>query len=160
MVQLGDAAHAFPPTSGNGGTQAIEDAVSLATCLAIAGSSMNIPTATRVHQIVRFERGSCLQAFGVVNREKAQGKAMDKSSKALGTTPTNKHAQVGRWILQHDPAQYAMENYDKAESHLVHGTSFKNTNIPPGMDYVKWTIDTLPKAHAEGQPTVLDGDWL
>ena len=36
MVQVGDAAHAFLPTSVNGGTQAFEDAVSLPCCLRIA----------------------------------------------------------------------------------------------------------------------------
>jgi 2-polyprenyl-6-methoxyphenol hydroxylase-like FAD-dependent oxidoreductase len=57
-------------SSGNGGTQALEDAVSLATCLSIAGSKEKIPDATRVHNLLRFERVSYLQAFGVMNRQK------------------------------------------------------------------------------------------
>ena len=37
LIQLGDSAHTFLPSSGNGGTQALEDAVSLAACLRMAG---------------------------------------------------------------------------------------------------------------------------
>lgn len=33
VIQLGDSAHTFLPSSGNGGTQAVEDAISLTTCL-------------------------------------------------------------------------------------------------------------------------------
>lgn len=56
VIQLGDAAHAFLPNSGNGGTQAMEDAISLATCIAMAGDSQSIPIAMRVHNLLRFER--------------------------------------------------------------------------------------------------------
>lgn len=52
VVQLGDAAHTFVPSSGNGATQAIEDAMSLASCLEIGGKS-NIPMALRVHNLLR-----------------------------------------------------------------------------------------------------------
>lgn len=52
VVQLGDAAHTFHPSSGNGGTQAMEDAVSLAACMSIAGKE-NLGWATRVHNLLR-----------------------------------------------------------------------------------------------------------
>ena len=39
IVQLGDAAHTYLPSSGNGATQAMEDAVCLAACLQLAGKS-------------------------------------------------------------------------------------------------------------------------
>ncbi|KAG9666976.1 hypothetical protein KCU99_g9297, partial [Aureobasidium melanogenum] len=159
VVQLGDAAHAFLPNSGNGGTQAMEDAISLATCIAIAGDGEGVPISTRVHNLLRFERVSCLQAFGIVNREKAQGKALDGGKQVSKTGSKGKHAQVGRWILRHDPEQYAMDNYRKAAMHLEHGAPFKNTNVPPGMVYIPWTINNLLEVHAKGEPTVLDGDW-
>lgn len=159
VIQLGDAAHAFLPNSGNGGTQAMEDAISLATCVAIAGDSQTIPIATGIHNLLRFERVSCLQAFGVVKREKAQGKSSDRGEQGSKVADKGNHAQVGRWILRHDPAQYALDNYRKAAMHLDNGTPFKNTNIPPRMVYVPWTIDSLIESHAKGEPTVLDGDW-
>ena len=39
VIQIGDAAHAFLPASGNGASQAIEDAVSLASCLQLGGKA-------------------------------------------------------------------------------------------------------------------------
>lgn len=51
VVQIGDAAHSFLPASSNGATQAIEDAISIASCLQIGGKE-NIPTSVRAH--VRF----------------------------------------------------------------------------------------------------------
>ena len=53
MVQLGDAAHTFIPSSGNGATQAIEDALSLATCLRLGGKD-HVPTAVKVHVKLRY----------------------------------------------------------------------------------------------------------
>jgi len=52
VIQLGDAAHTFHPSSGNGGTQAVEDAISLAKCLSIAGKD-NLQWATRVSNLLR-----------------------------------------------------------------------------------------------------------
>jgi 2-polyprenyl-6-methoxyphenol hydroxylase-like FAD-dependent oxidoreductase len=51
VVQIGDSAHSFLPASGNGATQAIEDAISLATCLKKGGKG-NIEQAVRAH--IRF----------------------------------------------------------------------------------------------------------
>lgn len=52
VVQLGDAAHAFLPTSGNGGVQAMEDAISVAECLRLGGKEL-ISWATQVHNTLR-----------------------------------------------------------------------------------------------------------
>jgi 2-polyprenyl-6-methoxyphenol hydroxylase-like FAD-dependent oxidoreductase len=52
LVQIGDAAHTFLPSSANGATQGIEDAVSLAACLHVAGKG-NIPMAVKVHNLLR-----------------------------------------------------------------------------------------------------------
>jgi len=51
VVQVGDSAHSYLPASGNGATQAIEDAISIASCLQIGGKE-NIPQSVRAH--VRF----------------------------------------------------------------------------------------------------------
>ena len=153
VVQLGDAAHTFLPSAGNGANQAIEDAVSLAECIALAGDRQKIPEATRVHNLLRFERVSCLQAFGVVNHNRNATPAADKSA------AKKNQVHIGKWMLEHDPEQYAIENYQSALAHLQTGAAFKNTNIPPGVVYTPWTIDGLLEAQAKGEPTVLDGDW-
>lgn len=52
VVQIGDAAHPFLPTSASGGTMAMEDAFSLVTCLQVAGKD-DIALATKVHNHLR-----------------------------------------------------------------------------------------------------------
>lgn len=52
VIQLGDSAHSFLPTSGNGATQAMEDGQSLATCLRLGGKK-NIPLSTKAHVKLR-----------------------------------------------------------------------------------------------------------
>jgi 2-polyprenyl-6-methoxyphenol hydroxylase-like FAD-dependent oxidoreductase len=52
VVQLGDSAHTFVPSSGNGATQAIEDAICLATCLQLRGKS-NLPLVVKVYNKLR-----------------------------------------------------------------------------------------------------------
>jgi hypothetical protein len=106
-----------------------------------------------VHNLLRFERVSCLQAFGVVNRSKHSSGAKN------GTDPKKNMVHVGRWMLEHDPNQYAKENYAAALDHLRSGTPFRNTNIPPGLQYKTWTIDSLLDAQGRGETTILDGDW-
>lgn len=53
-VQLGDIAHLFLLTSANGATQAMEDAVSLATCLRVGEGPDGILNAIRVHNKLRY----------------------------------------------------------------------------------------------------------
>lgn len=52
VVQIGDSAHSFLPSSGNGATQAFEDAVSLASCLQVGGKK-NVQQAVEVHTKLR-----------------------------------------------------------------------------------------------------------
>lgn len=151
VVQIGDAAHTFIPSSGNGGTQAIEDAVSLASCLAVAGKA-DVPNATRVHNLLRFERVSFIQAMGVANRDRHNtNKAKHKQNKAF---------QWGTWLVDHDPEKYVYENFQAALSNIVDGKDFSNTNTPPGVKYMPWTMDTLAEALENGDSSILDGDWI
>lgn len=53
VIQIGDSAHSFLPASGNGATQAIEDAVSIASCLQIGGKE-RIADSVRAHLRFRY----------------------------------------------------------------------------------------------------------
>jgi len=55
VIQIGDAAHSFLPASGNGATQAIEDAVSIASCLHLCGGKDNVPEAVEAHIRFRYD---------------------------------------------------------------------------------------------------------
>jgi 2-polyprenyl-6-methoxyphenol hydroxylase-like FAD-dependent oxidoreductase len=48
VVQIGGAAHSFLSAFGNGASQEIEDAVSLASCLQIGGKA-KIPVSVKAH---------------------------------------------------------------------------------------------------------------
>lgn len=52
ILQIGDSAHSFLPTSANGATQAMEDGISIAACLKLAGRN-NVALATRIHTKLR-----------------------------------------------------------------------------------------------------------
>lgn len=157
VVQLGDAAHTFLPSSGNGATQAIEDAISLAACVGIAKKKKkNIPDATRVHNLLRFERVAFLQAMGV-----ARSKTRIQAEGSMGENRVKEPPMPGSWLWEHDAETYAEEKFEEARLHLEDDATrpFHNTNRPRDVEYIPWTIDGLVQALEEGKPTVLDGDW-
>jgi hypothetical protein len=123
------------------------------------GSKDRIPEAIRVHNLLRFERVSCLQAFGVKNMETFSGKDKADAPDQAQKPQQPRVPHIGRWIIEHDPEQYVIENYELARKHLFEGAKFRNTNTPPGLEYKPWTIDGLLEAQRRGEPTVLDGDW-
>ena len=53
ILQLGDAAHPFIPTSGSGAAMAMEDGYSIAACLQLAGRPDKVPLAVQVHNKLR-----------------------------------------------------------------------------------------------------------
>lgn len=63
MMILGDAAHPFLPTSGQGASQAIEDAATIAICLELAGKD-EVPLALRVCEKLRYVGWSIYVANG------------------------------------------------------------------------------------------------
>lgn len=135
VVQLGDSAHSFLPTSGNGATQAMEDALSLARCLRIAGKA-RVDVATSVHTKLRIERVSLLQKSGFRTRAHAHHIDLDAVEANPGVLDFRHH----EWARGHDPVDYAERNYEAAERHVLDGAPFENTNTPPGEKYEPWTI--------------------
>ncbi|KAI8946936.1 FAD/NAD(P)-binding domain-containing protein [Xylaria longipes] len=137
VVQLGDSAHSFLPTSGNGASQACEDALSLATCLRIAQKG-NERVATRVHNKLRFERVSTIQKFGVLTRSSMHNIDLELAKEEPETL--RNMLVMPEWIWGHDPVQYALDNYEQVEQHILKGTPFHNTNLPQGYTYEPWTV--------------------
>ena len=140
----------------------LSKSISLAACLSLTkGDKTEIPTATRVHNLLRFERVSLLQAMGVANREARSGKKVPTADGAPAGKATLMHKMAGPWIVEHDPEAYAMEQYADAAECVRTGqeNEWKNTNYPSGVKYVPWTIDSLVEAMDKGEPTFLDADW-
>ncbi|KAH8695869.1 hypothetical protein GQ44DRAFT_719166 [Phaeosphaeriaceae sp. PMI808] len=154
VIQIGDAAHAFLPSSASGGSMAMEDAFSLAACLQISGKQ-DISLATQVHNKLRFERVSCAQKMGFKNHEKYHKTNWD----VVEQNPEIIRKSTGQWLLHHDPVQYAYDNFQACAAHLLGGTLFKNSNFVPGHTFKEWTAAELLEAPENGKAVVDDGDW-
>ena len=161
IVQIGDAAHAFLPTSVNGGTQALEDAISLPVCLRLAVEKDEdgvaaMPMGARVHNKLRLDRVSCLQKYGVQRRN-----AFRNVDWEAAKTDTRKVAfGPPKWQTEHDPAVYAEEQFDSCKESLLTGVQFGNTNVAPGYVHQPWRVDEIVDSLDSQQATVGDAlDW-
>ncbi|QGA13961.1 hypothetical protein EYB26_001613 [Talaromyces marneffei] len=157
VVQVGDSAHSFVPTSGNGATQALEDAITLATCLQLGGGPRNALLATKIYNLLRYERVSCAQKMSFVNSQLKTETNWD----AIWADPIKVRTRFPKWIHNHDPEEYAYNKYSQAFAHLVAGADFANENFPPGHKFVSWTIDEVYADIEAGKnvESLLDGDW-
>lgn len=157
VVQVGDSAHSFIPTSGNGATQALEDAITLATCLQLGGGPRNVPVAAKVYNLLRYERVSCAQKMAFVNSQLKTGTDWD----AIWRDPPKVRTRFPKWIFGHDPEAYAYEKYGEGFAHLLTGTNFTNTNFPRGHEFLPWTIEEVYKDIEAGKTVedLLSGDW-
>lgn len=159
VVLMGDAAHSFLPASGNGATQAMEDAVSLATCLQLGGKQ-NVTEAVRTHVRFRFIRCSCAQKMGFSNAELLQHPDWEK----IKTNPKLAQPKLPSWIWKHDPESYTYENYAKMVDTIRKGIPFDKVdtvppNYPPGYRYSPWNIDDMQKEVEDGTVDMGGGDW-
>lgn len=162
VIMIGDAAHSFLPASGNGATQAIEDAISLASCLQLGGSSKeNIPQSVRAHARLRFVRNACAQKLGFSNAELLQ----DTDWGRVKLDPRRAQPKLPKWVFSHDPESYAYDNYEKVVESMRKGVPFDEDdsippNYPPGYKYKEWNIEQIMEDLRNGKPVDLGpGDW-
>ncbi|KAI0889816.1 FAD/NAD(P)-binding domain-containing protein [Annulohypoxylon maeteangense] len=156
IVQVGDSAHSFLPSSGNGAVQALEDAASLPECLRLGGKG-NEGVATKVHELLRYQRVSLIQHTGFVNMQYVHRDVSKMNPKG------NPPMLQGKWLWGHNPEKYATENFAKARSHLENGSPFENTNLPLGHKWSDWTMEDELAKHKAGINTEEllknNGDW-
>ncbi|KAI0128691.1 hypothetical protein BJ170DRAFT_707047 [Xylariales sp. AK1849] len=160
VVQIGDAAHSFLPASSNGATQAIEDAISLASCLQIGGKD-NVPQSVRGHVRFRFTRVSCAQKLGFSNAELLQ----DTDWTKVKLDPRRAQPKLPSWVWGHNPETYAYDNYDKVVQSMKNGIPFNEDdsfppNYPPGYKYEAWSIEQIMDDIRIGRPVNMGpGNW-
>lgn len=162
VVEIGDAAHPYLPASGNGATQAIEDAVSVAACLQEAGAAVRAPDAVRAHVRLRFVRNACAQKLGFANAELLQ--ATDWVRARLDHRAAQ--PRLPRWVWRHDPERHAHAHYRHALAALRRGLPWDREdpdippNYPPGYVYKPWNIEQIMADLRHGRPVDLgSGDW-
>lgn len=160
VVNIGDSAHSFLPSSGNGATQAIEDAISLACCLQLGGKD-NIPQSVRAHVRMRFVRCACAQKLGFSNAELLQDTDWTKAK----LNPRMAQPKHPKWVWAHDPEKYAYETYDRVVESMRKGVPFEEDdsippNYPPGYKYKPWGIEEIMKDIRNGKQVELaPGNW-
>jgi len=159
VIQIGDAAHTFLPASGNGATQAIEDAITIATCLQLSGKD-KIPEAVEAHVRYRFIRNACAQKMGFSNAELLQETDWSK----VKLNPRLAQPKHPRWVWDHDPEVYAYEHYAKNIETMKKGVSFDESgippNYPPGYKWEPWSIDQIMDCMRRQVPVELGpGNW-
>ena len=107
VVLLGDAAHPTPPSAGQGGAMALEDAVTLAACLARAGGPPGLRAALAEFASRRQARTAAMLAaarinFGMFNEpDPLQMRARDGRLRGLGRTDPVGESMFG-WLYGHD----------------------------------------------------------
>ncbi|TDZ28383.1 FAD-dependent monooxygenase fsr3 [Colletotrichum spinosum] len=149
IVQVGDSAHSFLPSSGNGANTALESAITIAECLHQGGKS-GANVATRVYQLLRYQRATIIQHTGLRNRQQ------------IILKPSEGMLHQGKWLWAHQPEVYARDNFAQARAHIEHGAAFENTNLPPGHKFEDWTMeDEIAKEQAGVylQDLKTNGDW-
>ncbi|KAK1634517.1 putative monooxygenase [Colletotrichum phormii] len=124
IIQLGDAAHSFIPSSGNGASWPSRTPCKDRTALAV-----------RAHQLLRHERTSLLQHNGFVNRHQVH-RDMNEILK-----DERQPMLLGKWVWTHHAEKYATENFEEACSAVESGKPFRNTNLPVGHEIQPWSIE-------------------
>jgi len=106
LAIIGDAAHPFLPTSIQGASQAMEDGITLAVVLKLAGKG-DIPTAVRAFEDIRYARVRRAQITGETNRDKWHQTSSEESKKNPETVKLSREA----WLLGHDAHEHAKQAY-------------------------------------------------
>jgi salicylate hydroxylase len=103
VTLLGDACHAMLPFMAQGAAQAIEDAATLASCLASAGSD---PTsALHRYENLRIPRASRIQAMSTANKKRfhlADGPEQRERDTEMSAGSTDWSFGAVAWIYEHD----------------------------------------------------------
>jgi hypothetical protein len=114
---MGDSAHPFLPTSVQGASQAIEDGVTIATLLKLAGHKDDLPTALLAYENIRYEHVSKAQETGKSIREMwhktdLYANEFDPESIKMPFRP---------WIFENDAEKVAVEKWPKVSLAIKQG---------------------------------------
>ena len=102
ILLLGDSAHPFLPTSVQGATQALEDGVTIAVCLRLAGKE-SVPGAVRTHERIRYDRVKAVQKTGETTRDMWHKTDWEHAKKH----PESIQLPREDWIFGHDAEKHA-----------------------------------------------------
>ncbi|KAJ5117213.1 hypothetical protein N7476_006489 [Penicillium atrosanguineum] len=111
---LGDAAHPFLPHQGQGGAQAIEDAVCLGVLLPIGTKRYDVPARLQLYQEIRKERAEKVQSLTRLSGEDVRADSSNNLEKVMehfvfNVAHDEHHNSVRclrQWMHKRSPAQF------------------------------------------------------
>ena len=104
VTLLGDAAHPMLPFMAQGAAQALEDGVSLTTCLSKIG---DIAAAFARYEKLRLPRTSCMQTMSAANKTRfhlPDGPAQQERDAKMATGTTDWSIKAIAWVHNYDAA--------------------------------------------------------
>jgi hypothetical protein len=129
LIQIGDAAHPFLSTTVNGGTQALEDGVSLARCPCLSVENHGIraqPDGAKVQYTLHIDRVAAIESTEMERTNMQYQIDFEK----VKLSPELIRNEPALWQTEHDPRFYADEQFNDYFACLKNGRAFVNTNKP------------------------------
>ncbi|KAH7142021.1 hypothetical protein EDB81DRAFT_654349 [Dactylonectria macrodidyma] len=126
-ILIGDAAHANLPTAGQGASQALEDAVTVAECL--ASSSGDVKLALEAAQRIRYHRSNAVHESGQKNRDAFYKIPWDDIEAAPEEWAQKRFPKLKPW----DPLQWTKEQFPKVAEDIKNGITghLNDVAVPP-----------------------------
>ncbi|KAH8889602.1 salicylate hydroxylase [Thozetella sp. PMI_491] len=131
IVLIGDAAHCHLPTSGQGGSQAMEDGAVAAVCLQKARG--DVPLALRVMERIRFNRSHATHQAGSAIRELWHGDNWE----VFDAEPDKVAQARNDWVLDFDPVKNAEDYFEQLAEDVRSGKpgTIEELALPAGGHY-------------------------
>ncbi|KAJ5751604.1 hypothetical protein N7520_008521 [Penicillium odoratum] len=125
LMVIGDAAHPFLPTTGQGASQAIEDGAVVAICLEKAGKE-RVTLGFRMFEKLRQKRISLIQKSGLKILQNLHRAQFDTENQNENPNTISRPL----WIHGHNCQRHTYEEWPKALNAVITGGKYIPTNIP------------------------------
>ncbi|KAJ3949618.1 uncharacterized protein N0V96_000741 [Colletotrichum fioriniae] len=126
-ILIGDASHANLPTAGQGASQALEDAVTVAECL--QASNGDVKLALEAAQRIRYHRSNAVHKSGQQNRDAFYKIPWDDIEAAPEEWAKKRFPKLKPW----DPLEFAKEQFPKVAKDIKNGVTghLNDVAVPP-----------------------------
>ncbi|KAF4995331.1 hypothetical protein FDECE_12822 [Fusarium decemcellulare] len=126
-ILIGDAAHANLPTAGQGASQALEDAVTVAQCLEMSRGDVKL--ALEAAQRIRYHRSNAVHKSGQQNRDAFYKIPWDDIEANPEGWAKKRFPKLKPW----DPLEFAREQFPKVAEDIKKGIKghLDDVAVPP-----------------------------
>lgn len=126
-ILIGDAAHANLPTAGQGASQALEDAVTVAQCLEMCDGDVKV--GLNAAQRIRYHRSNAVHESGQKNRDAFYKIPWDDIEAAPAEWAQKRFPKLKPW----DALQFAMDQFPRVANDIKKGVKghLDDVAVPP-----------------------------